>query len=283
MASKAPVDSPTAIMWVTILGNTWLEVSGSAMVFPPLMLTRAFSNASSMTLLPEVFARTWGIRAEPFWPTATRRVREQFPAFTFMAEVYWDMEWTMQKRDTAREQRSERPGEFRHRRLSNEVAEYGSLQQELVDGEPSFGRGVVFLGDHDETDHEASCDIPERLKSVADINHELRGPRQADFSAGKFVKHLGENRNHEDHQDGDDNARHAENRRRINHRGFDLSLQLHRLFDVLGQTGQNGVKETADFAGVDHVDVEIVEYFWMFPQRVGKRVEAVLLRGSRDH
>jgi hypothetical protein len=51
----------------------------------------------AMLVLPDVFERTWGIRAEPFWPKATASVREQFPDFCFMAEVYWDMEWTLQQ------------------------------------------------------------------------------------------------------------------------------------------------------------------------------------------
>jgi hypothetical protein len=51
----------------------------------------------AMLVLPEVFERTWGQRAPLFWPTATKRVREQTPGFTFMAEVYWDLEWTMQQ------------------------------------------------------------------------------------------------------------------------------------------------------------------------------------------
>jgi hypothetical protein len=51
----------------------------------------------AMLVLPEVFERTWGIRAKPFWPEATRRVRERVPAFCFMAEVYWDLEWTVQQ------------------------------------------------------------------------------------------------------------------------------------------------------------------------------------------
>jgi hypothetical protein len=50
----------------------------------------------AMLLLPEVFERTWGIPSQPFWPQATRRVREKVPGFCFMAEVYWDLEWTMQ-------------------------------------------------------------------------------------------------------------------------------------------------------------------------------------------
>ena len=50
----------------------------------------------AMLVLPDVFERTWGLHAQPFWPTATQRVREHVPGFCFMAEVYWDLEWTMQ-------------------------------------------------------------------------------------------------------------------------------------------------------------------------------------------
>ena len=51
----------------------------------------------AMLVLPDVFERTWGRRAPLFWPETTRRVREQVPGFCFMAEVYWDLEWTMQQ------------------------------------------------------------------------------------------------------------------------------------------------------------------------------------------
>ncbi len=51
----------------------------------------------AMLVLPEVFQRTWGKPAPLFWPGATQRVRRRVPGFTFMAEVYWDMEWTMQQ------------------------------------------------------------------------------------------------------------------------------------------------------------------------------------------
>jgi hypothetical protein len=50
-----------------------------------------------MLVLPEVFERTWGQRAELFWPRATSEVRTIHPDFTFMAEVYWDLEWTLQQ------------------------------------------------------------------------------------------------------------------------------------------------------------------------------------------
>lgn len=51
----------------------------------------------AMLILPEVFQRTWGIDAKPFWPTAIPKVHEVNPNFIFMAEVYWDLEWTLQQ------------------------------------------------------------------------------------------------------------------------------------------------------------------------------------------
>ena len=51
----------------------------------------------AMLVLPDVFESTWGIRAELFWPKAIDAVRREYPAFLFMAEVYWDREWTMQQ------------------------------------------------------------------------------------------------------------------------------------------------------------------------------------------
>jgi len=51
----------------------------------------------AMLVLPDVFERTWGRRAPLFWPETTARVRERVPGFCFMAEVYWDLEWTMQQ------------------------------------------------------------------------------------------------------------------------------------------------------------------------------------------
>jgi hypothetical protein len=58
-----------------------------------------------MLVLPEVFQRTWGDRSlptdgyppvdEPFWPETIGRVKAKNPGFIFMAEVYWDLEWTL--------------------------------------------------------------------------------------------------------------------------------------------------------------------------------------------
>jgi hypothetical protein len=51
----------------------------------------------AMLVLPEIFQRTWEIDSEPFWPKAIPQVRQAHPDFLFMAEVYWDLEWTLQQ------------------------------------------------------------------------------------------------------------------------------------------------------------------------------------------
>jgi glycosidase len=61
----------------------------------------------AMLLLPDVIRRTWGARSrpadgsspvdEPFWPWAIQDVRRLHPGFTFMAEAYWGLDWTLQQ------------------------------------------------------------------------------------------------------------------------------------------------------------------------------------------
>jgi Alpha amylase, catalytic domain len=51
----------------------------------------------AMLVLPEVFERTWGARPQPFWPNTIKQMRAASPEFVFMAEVYWDLEWTLQQ------------------------------------------------------------------------------------------------------------------------------------------------------------------------------------------
>ena len=49
----------------------------------------------AMLVLPDVFQRTWGTSAPLFWPRVTAAVRGDVAGFLFMAEVYWDLEWTL--------------------------------------------------------------------------------------------------------------------------------------------------------------------------------------------
>jgi hypothetical protein len=51
----------------------------------------------AMLILPDVFERTWGRRARPFWPSAIARVRERHPSLLLLAEVYWGLEGELQR------------------------------------------------------------------------------------------------------------------------------------------------------------------------------------------
>jgi len=97
----------------------------------------------AMLVLQEVFERTWGRRAQPFWPKATRRVRERVPGFCFMAEVYWDMEWTMLQQgfDYAYDKRL-------YDRLREGHAR--PVREHLYAGLDYQGRLARFLENHDE-------------------------------------------------------------------------------------------------------------------------------------
>jgi hypothetical protein len=97
----------------------------------------------AMLILPEVFERTWGRKAQLFWPAAIKEVRLRVPNFCFMAEVYWDMEWTLQQQgfDYAYD-----------KRLYDRLRE-GNTQsiQEHFYAEPDYQNKLArFLENHDE-------------------------------------------------------------------------------------------------------------------------------------
>jgi hypothetical protein len=97
----------------------------------------------AMLVLPDVFERTWGQRAPLFWPKATQQVRAQVPGFLFMAEVYWDLEWTLQQQgfDYAYDKRLyDRLREHRARRVREHFLAGLDYQNKLA----------RFLENHDE-------------------------------------------------------------------------------------------------------------------------------------
>jgi glycosidase len=55
----------------------------------------------AMLVTREVFTRTWGGRFEPlgteFWPDAIQLAKEAYPGFLTIAEVYWDLEYELQR------------------------------------------------------------------------------------------------------------------------------------------------------------------------------------------
>jgi hypothetical protein len=107
----------------------------------------------AMLLEPEVVARTWGERARPrdgtppvdgtFWPEAIPRVRKRHPGFLFVAEAYWDLEWSLQEEgfDFTYDKRL-------YDRLRNGVAR---PVREHLSAAPAFlDRTLHFLENHDE-------------------------------------------------------------------------------------------------------------------------------------
>jgi glycosidase len=97
----------------------------------------------AMLVLPDVFERTWGRRAPLFWPRVTQRVRERAPGFCFMAEVYWDLEWTMMQQgfDYAYDKRL-------YDRLREGHAR--PVREHFLAGLDYQGRLARFLENHDE-------------------------------------------------------------------------------------------------------------------------------------
>ena len=130
----------------------------------------------AMLALPEVFERTWGRKSAPFWPVATRRVRERAPGFCFMAEVYWDLEWTLQQQgfdytydkrlyDRLREGHARPVREHLHAALDYQI------------------KLARFLENHDEPRASASFD-PLVLRAAAVITYFIPGLRF--FHQGQF-------------------------------------------------------------------------------------------------
>jgi hypothetical protein len=130
----------------------------------------------AMLALPEVFKQTWGRKSKPFWPRAIQQVRQQVPDFCFMAEVYWDLEWTLQQQgfDYTYDKRL-------YDRLRQGYAR--PVREHLhatLDYQAKLAR---FLENHDEPRAAASFD-PDVQRAAAVITYSIPGLRF--FHQGQF-------------------------------------------------------------------------------------------------
>jgi glycosidase len=130
----------------------------------------------AMLVLPEVFERTWGRRAPLFWPDTTRVVRERTPGFCFMAEVYWDLEWTMQQQgfDYAYDKRL-------YDRLRDGHAR--PVREHLLAGLDYQDKLARFLENHDEP-RAAATFAPQTHEAAAIVTYLAPGLRF--FHQGQF-------------------------------------------------------------------------------------------------
>jgi glycosidase len=130
----------------------------------------------AMLVLPDVFERTWGRRPPSFWPETIKRVRERAPGFCFMAEVYWDLEWTMMQHgfDYAYDKRL-------YDRLREGHAR--PVREHLLAGLDFQDRVARFMENHDEP--RAAAAFPPGMREAAAIITYL-SPGLRFFHQGQF-------------------------------------------------------------------------------------------------
>ncbi len=118
----------------------------------------------AMLMMNDVSERTWGPRAgarptEDYWPTLIPAVRLRHPEFRFMAEAYWDLEWSLQQQG------------FNYcydKKLYDrmEHGDAGNVRLHLL-ADLSYQHGLVrFLENHDEPRAAASFP-PEKARAAA--------------------------------------------------------------------------------------------------------------------
>jgi hypothetical protein len=128
----------------------------------------------AMLMTNDVFARTWGERAGPapqtdYWPELIGRVRAANPELLFMAEAYWDMEWTLQQQgfDLCYDKRL-------YDRLVHDSAE--SIRGHL-EGDPAYQERLIrFIENHDEPRAAATFE-PLQARAAAVVISALQGAR----------------------------------------------------------------------------------------------------------
>ena len=128
----------------------------------------------AMLMTNEVFARTWGERAGPgpsdeYWPALIERVRGAHPDLLFIAEAYWDMEWTLQQQgfDLCYDKRL-------YDRLVHDSAEAVRAHLEADRGYQE--RLIRFVENHDEP-RAAATFGPAQARAAAVVMSTLRGAR----------------------------------------------------------------------------------------------------------
>jgi len=140
----------------------------------------------AMLVEPDIFLRTWGKRARPrdgtspvdtpFWPGTIQRVRSRFAGFTFMAEVYWDLEWRLQQHGF----------DFTYdKRLYDRLhASGGRASREHLLADAEFqNHSARFLENHDEP-RAAAAFSPEMHRPAAIVTFFVPGLRF--FQEGQF-------------------------------------------------------------------------------------------------
>jgi hypothetical protein len=135
----------------------------------------------AMLLINDIFARTWGPRAgqrpaTEYWVDVISSIRQRHPDFKFIAEAYWDLEWTLQQQgfDYCYDKRL-------YDRLEHDNAE--SVQGHLKADLNYQNKLVRFIENHDEP-RAAATFSPEKERAAAIIIATTPGAKL--FHEGQF-------------------------------------------------------------------------------------------------
>jgi hypothetical protein len=128
----------------------------------------------AMLMTNEVFARTWGALAGPapeteYWPALIGRAKDANADLLFIAEAYWDMEWTLQQQgfDLCYDKRL-------YDRLAHDPAE--AVRAHLQADRAYQERLIRFIENHDEP-RAAATFGPEQGRAAAVAMSTLEGAR----------------------------------------------------------------------------------------------------------
>jgi glycosidase len=135
----------------------------------------------AMLMTNEVFTRTWGERAgqapdRDYWPPLIEAVKAAHPGFSFIAEAYWDMEWTLQQQGF----------DFCYdKRLYDRLAGGGAADvRSHLQAESAYQEGLLrFIENHDEP-RAAATFGPGKERAAAVVMSTLQGARM--YYQGQF-------------------------------------------------------------------------------------------------
>jgi glycosidase len=135
----------------------------------------------AMLLLNDIFARTWGSRAGPspsteYWVDVISAIHRDYADFKFIAEAYWDLEWTLQQQgfDYCYDKRL-------YDRIEHDNAEsvLGHMHADLA----YQNKLIRFIENHDEP-RAAAVFSPEKEKAAAVVIATTPGAKL--FHEGQF-------------------------------------------------------------------------------------------------
>ncbi len=176
---------------------------------------------------------------------------------------------SVENRHAGGDQRAQRACEARHRRLAEQVAQHRRPEQSPIEHQFSAVRGIVPTDSDRDRHHGDDHRPPVILEEVAHPDHNASRQRQLHLDRREH----GLERRDDEHQQNDDrDDGHGEDDRGIDHRALHLPDDRVVLLQEHREPQENGVENTAGFAGCDHVHIEVGESVFVLAQRISQGV-----------